>query len=305
MSMDTVSKRSFFVLDPIAETTSEPSSGLSLDSEGPGKSGRVRAKESDDPLVLPRWKWYLPIKYLCDASLAIFLLVLTSPIILLGVLLIKVTSRGPAFYRQVRVGRDGQVFMLFKLRTMNNDAEAISGPIWSTPNDSRITLIGHFLRQTHIDEFPQLWNVVRGEMSLVGPRPERPEFVAKLDWEIPHYRERLRIKPGITGLAQLRLPADTSIESVRCKVVHDIFYVHHLNPILDLTLLVLTAARLTSELFGFCVNSFILPSGEKIQRGFRRAVAMAEIQTPIESAPDSTISATADTVPEMMEPSAS
>ncbi len=284
--METVNEYRFFVPRPVRQPMPESRHGLAPDSEG-RNSGSVTAEQSGAFPVWPRRKWYLPIKHLWDWSLALVLLALTSPAIILGAVLIKLTSRGPAFYRQVRVGRDGRHFVLFKLRTMNNDAEAISGPVWCSANDSRITAVGDFLRRTHIDEFPQLWNVLRGEMSLIGPRPERPEFVAKLESEIPHYRERLRIKPGITGLAQLRLPADTGLESVRRKVVHDIFYVHHVNPFLDLALLILTAVRLMSEVFWFCVNGFILPSGEEIQHGFQRAVGRAEFQTSLESLGDS------------------
>src|SRR5438477_13124907 len=157
---------------------------------------------------------------------------------------------------------------------MNNDAEAETGPVWSTANDSRVTALGHLLRRTHIDEFPQLWNVVRGEMSLVGRRPERPEFVAKLDWEIPYYRERLKVSPGITGLAQLRLPPDATLECVRRKVVHDVYYVRHVSPFLDVKLLCLTAWRLFKELYRSAWRCLILPSPDEIERGFRRAVGM-------------------------------
>jgi lipopolysaccharide/colanic/teichoic acid biosynthesis glycosyltransferase len=203
---------------------------------------------------------------------AVVLLVLISPCIVLGALLVKLTSRGPAFYRQVRVGKDGREFMLYKLRSMRHNAEAETGPVWSTVFDSRVTPIGKLLRSSHIDEFPQLWNVMMGQMSLVGPRPERPEFVAKLDWEVPHYRERLNVRPGITGLAQLRLPADTTLESVRRKVEHDVYYVRHINPCLDLKLMLLTAWRFVRELNHFFWRCVRIPTDDDIERGFQQAV---------------------------------
>src|SRR5262249_44510034 len=116
-------------------------------------------------------------------------------------------------------------------------------------------------------------------MSLIGPRPERPEFVAKLDWEVPHYRERLKVRPGITGLAQLRLRADTSLESVRQKVVNDVYYVRHVNPALDGKLLVMTAWRLLNEVFRFFWKFFALPNPEEVERGFHRAVGMDYVET--------------------------
>src|SRR5262245_36006723 len=216
--------------------------------------------------------WYLPLKRICDFGLAAVLLVLTAPVMLAGALLVKLTSPGPAFYRQVRLGRNGRPFTLLKLRTMRNNAEAGTGPVWSTANDSRVTQVGRLLRQTHIDEFPQLVNVLRGEMSLVGPRPERPEFVARLESEIPFYRERLQVQPGITGLAQLRLPPDATVECVRRKVMHDVYYVRHVNPLLDLKLLALTGWHLVDELAGFAWRCVTLPAPEEIEQGFQRAL---------------------------------
>jgi lipopolysaccharide/colanic/teichoic acid biosynthesis glycosyltransferase len=231
--------------------------------------------------VSPSHTWYLPIKRGFDLVLAVVLLVLSAPIILLAVILIKLTSRGPALYRQVRSGKEGQPFTLLKLRTMKHNAEAETGPVWSTDNDCRVTAVGKLLRQSHLDEFPQLWNVIRGEMSLVGPRPERPEFVAKLDWEVPYYRERLAAPPGITGLAQLRLRSDTTLECVRRKVVHDVYYVRHVNPLLDFQLLVLTAWRLVMEICGFFWEFVAVPGPEEVERGFRRAIGIAHEEAPV------------------------
>ena len=232
--------------------------------------------------ILPSQSWYIPCKRWAESLFALALLALASPVIVLAAVLVKLTSRGPALYRQVRVGMNGRTFTLFKLRTMKQDAEAATGPVWSTENDPRITPLGHLLRRTHIDEFPQLWNVAKGEMSLVGPRPERPEFVAKLDWEVPWYRERLQVRPGITGLAQLKLPADASLDCVRRKVVYDLYYVRYVTPWLDFKLMVLTAARLFKELYKFGRRCVILPEPEEIERGYQRAVGIAAAESDVE-----------------------
>jgi lipopolysaccharide/colanic/teichoic acid biosynthesis glycosyltransferase len=216
-----------------------------------------------------------------DVAAALVLIVVLSPVILIGVLLVKLTSRGPALYRQVRLGKDGVPFTLLKLRTMKHNAEAETGPVWSSGHDGRITTLGKLLRQTHIDEFPQLWNVLRGEMSLIGPRPERPEFVAKLEWEVPCYRQRLLVRPGITGLAQLRLPPDTSLESVKLKVVHDVYYIRHANPALDAKLLAMTGWRLLSEVYGFGWKLVSLPTSDEVHRGFRRTLGIVHEGAPI------------------------
>ena len=173
------------------------------------------AKALDFPGVRPLREWYLPVKHTLDFVLAVILMIATAPVTLAAGLLIRLTSRGPIFYRQVRLGKDGRPFRLVKLRTMQDNAESQTGPAWSTGNDSRVTPLGKLLRQTHIDEFPQLWNVLRGEMSLIGPRPERPEFVVRLEAAVPYYGSRMNVRPGITGLAQLRLPPDDGLESVR------------------------------------------------------------------------------------------
>ena len=233
--------------------------------------------------------WYLPIKRCFDLFAALALLLVAAPILAVGAVLVKLTSRGPAFYRQVRVGLDGQTFTLLKLRTMRHNAEAETGPVWSSGNDPRVTPLGDLLRRTHIDEFPQLLNVILGQMSLVGPRPERPEFVTRLDHEVPHYAERLKVRPGITGLAQMRLPPDSNIESVRRKVVHDIFYVQHASPWLDFQLLCMTAWRLVSEIAAFCSKVIAVPSTKEIERGCRRALNVAAIGPMTEELPVSIV----------------
>ena len=265
----------------------------------------VESQESDAPaalIVTPAW--YVPVKRCFDFVAALVLLVVAAPILLAGALLVKLTSRGPAFYRQVRVGLDGRPFTLLKLRTMRHNAEAETGPVWSTANDPRITPLGDLLRRTHIDEFPQLLNVALGQMSLVGPRPERPEFVARLDLEVPGYRERLEVRPGITGLAQMRLPADSTVECVRRKVVHDIYYVEHASPWLDFKLLCMTAWRLVSEIASFCSKFIAVPTSKEIERGYRRAMNIATIEPgaerlPVALSPIAT-SAVVESVPEMI-----
>jgi lipopolysaccharide/colanic/teichoic acid biosynthesis glycosyltransferase len=172
-----------------------------------------------------------------DGVLGLVLLVLSAPLILLAGLLIRLTSRGPVFYSQTRSGRNGRPFTLYKIRTMYHDCEQQSGPRWSRPGDPRVMPVGRLLRKTHLDELPQLWNVLRGEMSLVGPRPERPEFIPQLEQAIPYYRGRLLVRPGLTGLAQVQLPPDTDLASVRLKLAYDLYYVRQHGLWLDLRIL--------------------------------------------------------------------
>ncbi|MBD3676018.1 MAG: sugar transferase [Planctomycetaceae bacterium] len=191
------------------------------------------------PVTVKR-AWYLPVKSCLDWCGALILLILTAPFTLLGIILIKVTSPGPAFYLQTRLGQNDTPYKVIKLRTMIHNAEAKTGAVWSQAGDPRVTKIGRILRKTHIDEFPQLINVLLGQMSLVGPRPERPEIAFKLAWELKHYEDRTLVKPGITGLAQLRLPPDSDIEGVRRKLACDLFYVQEVSPWLDLRIFIFT-----------------------------------------------------------------
>lgn len=198
----------------------------------------------DDEGVLPqKATWFLPCKATADAVIAFLLLVMTMPLLLLLVGLVKATSSGPAIFTQLRLGRGGRAYKLYKIRTMNHDCERLTGPQWSTARDNRVTPLGRFLRRSHLDELPQLWNVICGDMSLVGPRPERPEFVAKLEREIPDYRERLCVTPGITGLAQVQLPPDEDVDDVRRKVICDLCYIQQMGPWLDLKILLGTAFK--------------------------------------------------------------
>src|SRR5205823_149848 len=154
----------------------------------------------------PHRSWYVSWKPRVEFVLALVGFFLSAPVILLAAVLIKLTSRGPAFYTQVRLGKDGRRFTIYKLRTMYHRAEATTGPIWAAPGDHRVSTVGKLLRATHLDELPQLVNVLMGDMSLIGPRPERPEIVHQLQARIDKYLHRLTVRPGITGLAQVQLP---------------------------------------------------------------------------------------------------
>ena len=174
-------------------------------------------------------------KRILSIILSILLVILTSPILLLTMIAIKLDSKGPVFYRQKRVGQNGRVFKLVKFRSMRKDAEKMTGPVWSTPgHDSRVTRIGGFLRRTRIDELPQIYNILRGDMDMVGPRPERPVFVEQLSKEIPYYPLRHVIKPGITGWAQVNYGYANELEQTVEKLQYDLFYIKNLSITLDL-----------------------------------------------------------------------
>ncbi|MCW5661936.1 MAG: TIGR03013 family PEP-CTERM/XrtA system glycosyltransferase [Burkholderiaceae bacterium] len=175
-----------------------------------------------------------------DIASSLALLLIASPVMLLAVLAIKLDSRGPVLYRQERVGLGGRSFQCVKFRSMRTDAESDGVARWATKNDSRITRVGAFMRKTRIDELPQLFSVLRGEMSIVGPRPERPEFVAKLKDQIPFYELRHGVKPGVTGWAQVRFNYGGSIEDARRKHQFDLYYLKNNSLMFDLQILVET-----------------------------------------------------------------
>ena len=179
------------------------------------------------------------LKRLFDIVVSLAVLLLTAPAILVFALLVCIDSQGPAFYRQRRVGLFGEPFDVIKLRSMRTDAEA-NGAQWAAKDDPRVTRIGNFIRKTRIDELPQLWTVLKGEMSFVGPRPERPEFVADLVQYLPYYAERHMVKPGITGWAQINYPYGASIEDARHKLEYDLYYAKNYSPFLDLLILLQT-----------------------------------------------------------------
>jgi lipopolysaccharide/colanic/teichoic acid biosynthesis glycosyltransferase len=207
----------------------------------------------------------LPAKHLTDFVLAIGLSIIALPVIGLVALAVKLTSRGPVFYSQLRVGRGGRTFRIFKIRTMIHNCESLTGPRWSMPGDPRITPVGWFLRKTHLDELPQLLNVLKGEMSLIGPRPERPEFVPELERELPGYNQRLCVRPGVTGLAQVQLPADTDVDSVRRKLAHDLFYIENIGPWLDLRLLFCTAFYAVGVPYSLLTRVLGIPESLRIE----------------------------------------
>lgn len=181
----------------------------------------------------------LRVKRLIDIALAILLLSLSSPIILLCAILIKLTSRGPIMFSQMRVGKHGEQFRIYKLRTMRTDAEA-TGAQWATENDPRITKVGNFLRKSRLDELPQCWNVLKGEMSFVGPRPERPEFTNELENEIPYYNLRHLVQPGISGWAQVIFPYGASKEDALKKLQYELYYIKNQSLVLDLNIMLRT-----------------------------------------------------------------
>ena len=181
-------------------------------------------------------------KRACEALVAAFLLAVSAPFAALTALAVRLSSPGPVLFRQARVGLDGKSFELLKWRTMRVDAESFSGPVWASgDNDPRITGLGRFLRKTRLDEVPQLWNVLRGDMSLVGPRPERPHFVQKLREVIPYYDERHSVRPGITGWAQVKFAYGATLEDAEEKLEFDLFYVKNMSLLFDVAILLETA----------------------------------------------------------------
>jgi len=173
-------------------------------------------------------------KRLIDLFISAFSLVILFPLIMMIAVLIKLESRGPIFFKQERVGENGRVFVLYKFRSMQDDAEKETGPVWAEDMDDRMTRIGSFVRKTRIDEIPQLFNVLKGDMSIVGPRPERPFFVEQLAKKIPFYVKRHSVKPGVTGWAQVRYSYGASLEDAKEKLQYDLFYIKHMSFWLDM-----------------------------------------------------------------------
>lgn len=194
----------------------------------------------------PRNRFIL-LKDLADRVIAAAGLLVLLPVLAIVCVIVKFTSRGPVFFRQERVGQNGRHFHILKLRTMVVDAEESTGPIWARDNDPRITRIGRFLRKSHLDEIPQLINVIFGNMSLVGPRPERPVFVEQFKRQIPGYAERLAVKPGITGLAQVYHTYDSTVRDVRKKLAYDLLYIRKMCMMTDIIIIFLTLRCLTGK----------------------------------------------------------
>ena len=179
-------------------------------------------------------------KRACDIALSTAGLIVTLPLFPAVALLIVLESRGPVFFKQVRVGQGERNFVVYKFRTMRNDAESTTGAVWAQPDDPRTTRVGRLLRKSRLDELPQLYNVLKGDMALIGPRPERPEFVERLKKVIPYYPERHSVKPGITGWAQIKYPYGASVEDAIEKLRYDLFYIKHLSLFLDLLVILET-----------------------------------------------------------------
>ena len=209
-------------------------------------TGRIPVTHLSD-----RWLLYTPfqginrnlytlhIKRLLDIGLSLILLVVSLPIAVITALLIRLDSPGPVLYRQSRVGMNGKVYELLKFRSMRVGAEA-DGAVWAQENDPRTTRVGSIIRKLRIDEIPQIWNVLKGDMSFIGPRPERPEFVDMLHEEVPYYSLRHSIKPGITGWAQINYPYGASKEDALEKLQYDLYYIKNLTFVLDLDIILRT-----------------------------------------------------------------
>ena len=206
-------------------------------NEAPVQVTRAAKKTSATPYF--QWKGVL------DRVAAAIILIPALPLMLMLFALVRLTSRGPALFQQERVGLNGKPFTMYKIRSMYLNAESLSGPVWASARDPRATPLGRVLRKLHLDELPQLFNVLFGEMSLVGPRPERPEFTQCLEKDVPHYSDRFLVRPGVTGLAQVNLPPDTDLDGVRRKLALDLEYIHTGGLWLDARILVCTCFRLT------------------------------------------------------------
>ena len=213
-------------------------------ARSPEASGQVDLTAVNDNDIEKRFSRRTPAsaqwgKRLFDVAAALGLLIFLAPLLIVTAIAIRLDSRGPVLYRQRRVGMKGEEFDIFKFRSMRTDAEK-DGARWAAEDDDRITRVGRFIRRTRIDEIPQAINIMRGEMSFVGPRPERPEFVSLLEQEIPHYHERHLVKPGITGWAQVKHEYTASVEGARTKLTYDLFYIKHFSLLLDLLIVLMT-----------------------------------------------------------------
>ncbi len=197
-----------------------------------------------DIRAIRRGRYYDTTKAALDFVLAIGLWVALTPVLVVCVVVIKLSSRGPAILRQVRLGKDGRKFRMYKFRTMQLNAEAASGPVLASADDERVVPTCRWMRRSHLDELPQLLNVIRGEMSLVGPRPERPEIAEQVYLRLPEFRHRLQVRPGITGLAQVRNGYDTCIDAFKHKLQYDLEYIRRRGLLMELGLLLLTVTKL-------------------------------------------------------------
>jgi len=234
----------------------------------------------DHPARLRR-SWYLPVKVVLDWALTVLSLPVAAAVIGLFGLLVKIESPGPAFYRQRRVGRGGRVFWIYKLRSMKHNCEQGTGAVWSSgKEDPRVTRIGRFLRDTHLDELPQLLNVLKLQMSLIGPRPERPELIASLEQDVAHYRDRLLVKPGLTGLAQMQLPPDSDVQSVKKKLAYDRYYVQQLSFLEDVRIMLCTALYMCGALSHALGQLLVKQYGKEVERDYLLDLIEEQQQQP-------------------------
>lgn len=214
------------------------------------------------------WPDYKRVKITLDFSLAAVLLSFAWPVIVLSIIAVRLSSPGSPIYSQRRLGFRGRPITIYKIRTMYQDCERKTGAVWSFPGDPRITWVGRFLRWSHLDELPQLYNVLCGDMSLVGPRPERPEIITQLEKLFPQYRRRLEIRPGLTGLAQVLQASDTDLDSVRRKLELDLSYIEQIGLSLDFRIFLATPLHIVrfpshriAQLFHFSFNGLGRPLG--------------------------------------------
>jgi lipopolysaccharide/colanic/teichoic acid biosynthesis glycosyltransferase len=250
-------------------------------------NGALALGPTEDELFSQR-RFSTSVKRAVDFLLALAGLVLSAPILLAAAVLIKLTSRGPVLYSQIRLGLGGRPFRIYKLRSMYQNCEALSGACWSVKGDPRITPVGHFLRKTHVDELPQLWNILVGDMSLIGPRPERPEMIPGLERAIPHYRRRLLILPGLSGLAQVQLPPDSDLQSVRIKLAYDLCYLENMSLLLDCRILLATIFKVFGVSFDRIRRLCGLPCARLIEERYhppvRKTRLLSNPQTVLEVA---------------------
>jgi exopolysaccharide biosynthesis polyprenyl glycosylphosphotransferase len=190
------------------------------------------------PELMPEWEKRL--KRIMDVFISLIILFISLPVILITMIAIKLDSKGSIFFKQERSGMDNKKFRMVKFRSMHKDAEKHTGPVWSSKDDPRVTRAGKIIRKLRIDEIPQMWNVLKGEMSIVGPRPERPFFVEKLSEEIPYYKRRLKVRPGITGWAQVKHKYDESVDDVKIKLRYDLFYIENMSLRMDMKIIMRT-----------------------------------------------------------------
>jgi lipopolysaccharide/colanic/teichoic acid biosynthesis glycosyltransferase len=225
--------------------------------------------------LAPSIGWYDSLKPSVEFLVALTILIPALPIIGLAWLLVKWVSPGPGFYLQTRCGRGNRPYRIVKIRTMHHNIEAKTGVQWATQNDPRVFRLGKWLRITHLDELPQLFNVLAGSMTLVGPRPERPEVIESkgLRESVPGYDLRMAIKPGVTGLAQVQLPADSDVRGVRYKVAYDLYYLNHRSLNLDLRIVTATLFKAAGMGPIWLRRLFFLPPPERIAAHFLALVA--------------------------------